>query len=181
MCHWKPRVNTKSNLSSLVLVATWAKCPVRKWKFKADTKALVWTSYCSSRFFTHPQEFRIGWHWENPYADDLAIIPESLVEMHAKLILWKSSMEGKGPCVNMNKTNVLLFGQGLDRLQKPDKDHFDVCLSGVGTNSIFREGCFGDVQKKCNGISSEWSTFLLPTKVWPMLEVWRYVLLTGLI
>ena len=68
------------------------------------------------------QEFRTGCPWENLYADDLDIINESLDELHKKLIIWKTSIEGKGLWVNMGKTKVLISGPGLDVLQKSGRD-----------------------------------------------------------
>ena len=49
------------------------------------------------------QEF----HTENLYADDLVVIIESLEDLQERLILWKSSMEGKVLRVNVGKTKVL--------------------------------------------------------------------------
>ena len=83
------------------------------------------------------QEFHTGYSWENLYSDDLFIITESLVELQQKLGLWKTNMEGKGLWVIMGKTEVLIYGQGLNVLQKSGKDPWGMCLKGFGTNSIF--------------------------------------------
>ena len=69
-----------------------------------------------------------------------------------KLTLWKTNMEWKGLPVNMGKTKVLISGPGLDVLQKSRKDPWDVCLKGVGTNSIFCCGCSSWIHKKGSGI-----------------------------
>ena len=70
-----------------VLVVTWPKCSVWKWMF---TKAL--------------------------YADDLAIISESLEKLQEMLITGRIDMEGKGHRVNMDKTKVVISGLALDVL-----------------------------------------------------------------
>ena len=98
------------------------------------------------------QEFRTGCPWENLYADDLVIITESPEELQQTLILWETNMEDKGLQVNMGKTKVLKSGPGLDALQKSGRDPGDVCLKGVGTNSIFSGGCSSWIHKKCSGI-----------------------------
>ena len=53
-------------------------------------------------------EFRTGCPWELLYADDLALIAESMEELNVKLKNWKEGMEGKGLRVNMGKTKVLV-------------------------------------------------------------------------
>ena len=46
------------------------------------------------------RDFRTGVPWELLYADDLALIAESLEECIAKFEAWKSGMESKGRRVN---------------------------------------------------------------------------------
>ena len=46
------------------------------------------------------RDFRTGVPWELLYADDLALIAESLEECIAKFEAWKSGMESKGLRVN---------------------------------------------------------------------------------
>ena len=69
------------------------------------------------------QEFRAGCSWEKLYGDDLVIMcePESPEILQEKLIFWKSSLKGKGLRVSMSKINVLIFGPGLETIQKPGK------------------------------------------------------------
>ena len=98
------------------------------------------------------QEFRTGCPWENLYAEDLAIITESLEELQQKLILWKTNMEGKGFRVNMGNINILIFGPRFDVLQKSGKDPCGVCLEGVGTNSIFCGVWSSWIHQECSGI-----------------------------
>uniref|UniRef100_A0A0L8I963 Reverse transcriptase domain-containing protein n=1 Tax=Octopus bimaculoides TaxID=37653 RepID=A0A0L8I963_OCTBM len=53
------------------------------------------------------EEFKTGCPWELLYADDLALIAESLSELEEKLQVWK---EGRWPC--------------------------SICRKGIGRNSI---------------------------------------------
>ena len=99
------------------------------------------------------QEFRTGCPWEDLYADDLAIIAESLEELLEKLHLWKSGMETKGLRVNMGKTKVLVSGPELGVLKKSGKNPCSVCLTGTGSNSISCKSCKQWVHKRCSGIS----------------------------
>ena len=88
------------------------------------------------------QEF----HTENLYADDLVIIIESLEEPQEKLILWKSSMEGKVLRVNVGKTKVLpdIWARAWcasDVKQRP------LCCMSQGPHSLF-----SIFYQKCSGI-----------------------------
>ena len=62
------------------------------------------------------QEFRSGCLWEYLYTDDPIIISESLEKLPEKLILWKSSTEGKGARFNMGKIKILISRPGPDML-----------------------------------------------------------------
>ena len=46
------------------------------------------------------RKFLAGVHWEDPYADDLAIIADSLEECVRRLLVWKEAMEKKVLRVN---------------------------------------------------------------------------------
>ena len=63
------------------------------------------------------REFRTGVPWELLYADDLAVIADSLEECIAKLKAWKSGMERNGLRVNMKKTKFMICGSGLNLLR----------------------------------------------------------------
>jgi len=95
------------------------------------------------------REFRTGVPWELLYADDLAVITESLEECIAKLKTWKTGMESKGLC--MKKTKILVSGVGLDLLQVSG-NFYAVCRKGVGVNSIMCSQCKHWVPKKCSGL-----------------------------
>ena len=52
------------------------------------------------------REFRVALPWELLYADDLAVIAETVEELINRLNEWKENVESKGMRVNMNKTKV---------------------------------------------------------------------------
>ena len=90
--------------------------------------------------------------WEDLYADDLVIIADSLEECVRRLLIWKEAMEKKGLRVNAGKTKVMICGTGLDLLQSSGEYPCAVCLTGVGNNSIYCNGCKLWVHKKCSGL-----------------------------
>ena len=97
-------------------------------------------------------EFRSGVPWEDLYADDLVIIAESLEECVRRLLTWKEAMEKKGLRVNAGKTKIMICGTGLDLLQSSGQFPGAVCRTGVGSNSIFCNGCKHWVHKTCSGL-----------------------------
>ena len=97
-------------------------------------------------------EFRSGVPWEDLYADDLVVIAESLEECVRRLLTWKEAMEKKGLRVNAGKTKIMIYGTRLDLLQSSGKFSCAVCHTGVGSKSIFCNGCKHWVHKKCSGL-----------------------------
>ena len=65
---------------------------------------------------------------------------------------WKEAMEKKGLRVNAGKTKFMICGAGLDLLQSSGEFPCAVCRTGVGSNSIFCNGCKHWVHKKCSGL-----------------------------
>ena len=98
------------------------------------------------------REFGAGVPWEDLYADDLVIIAESLEECVRRLLAWKEAMEKKGLRVNAGKTKIIICGTGLDLLQSSGEFPCAVCRTGVGSSSIFCNGCKHWVHKKCSGL-----------------------------
>ena len=98
------------------------------------------------------REFRSGVPWEDLYADDIVIIAESLEECVRRLLTWKEAMEKKGLRVNAGKTKIMICSTGLDLLQSSGEFPCAVCRTGVGSNSIFCNGCKHWVHKKCSGL-----------------------------
>ena len=98
------------------------------------------------------REFRSGVPWEDLYADDLVIIAESLEECVRRFLTWKEVMEKKGLRVNAGKMKIMICCMGLDLLQGSDEWPCAVCCTGIGSNSIFCNGCKHWVHKKCSGL-----------------------------
>ena len=61
-------------------------------------------------------------------------------------------MEKKGLRVNAGKTKIMTCGTGLDLLQSSGEFPCAICHTGVGSNSIFCNGCKHWVHKKCSGL-----------------------------
>ena len=98
------------------------------------------------------REFRSGVPWEDFYADDLVIIAELLEECVRRLLTWKEAMEKKGLRANAGKTKIMICGTGLDLLHSSGEFPCAVCHTGVGSNSIFCNGCKHWVHKKYSGL-----------------------------
>ena len=96
-------------------------------------------------------EFRSGVPWEDLYADDLVIITELLEECVRRILSRKEAMEKKGLTVNTGKTKIMICCTGLDLLQNSGEFPCAVCRTGVGSNSIFCNGCKHWLHKKCSG------------------------------
>ena len=80
------------------------------------------------------------------------IIAESLEECVRRLLTWKEAVEKKGLRVNAGKTKIMICGTGLDLLQNSGEFPCAICHSGVGSNSIFCNGCKHWVHKKSSGL-----------------------------
>ena len=70
---------------------------------------------------------------------------------HRGRLIW-IEMENKGLRVNAGKTKIMICGTGLDLLQSSGEFPCAVCRTGVGSNSIFCNGCKHWVHKKCSGL-----------------------------
>ncbi|XP_068686740.1 uncharacterized protein [Montipora foliosa] len=97
-------------------------------------------------------DLRIGCPWELLYADDLVISSDSLDNLLARLCTWKLGLESKGLRVNMSKTKILMSGPNLYSLCDSEKFPCAIYRKGVGSNSIFCNGCSHWVHKKCSQI-----------------------------
>ena len=96
------------------------------------------------------RKFRFGVPWEDLYADDLVIIAESLEDCVRRLLTWKEAREAEGLRVNAGKTKIMICGAGLDLPQSSGEFPCAICRTGVGSNSIFCNGCKNWVHKKCS-------------------------------
>ena len=99
-------------------------------------------------------EFRTGCPWELLYADDLALIAETMDELTVKLKTWKQNMEAKGLRVNMGKTKVLVSNRRLTANREEGKYPCSVCLKGVDKPAIFCATCkhWVHVNGKCSDV-----------------------------
>ena len=97
------------------------------------------------------REFRSRVPWKDN-GNDLVIIAESLEECIRRPLTWKEAIEKKGLRVNAGKTKIMICGTGLDLLQTSGEFPCAVCHTGVGSNSIFCNGCKHWVHKKCSGL-----------------------------
>ena len=59
-------------------------------------------------------DFRTGRPFELLYADDLAIVSDSMDNLLEKPRCWKSGLEAKRLCVNKAKTKLMIYGINLD-------------------------------------------------------------------
>ena len=99
------------------------------------------------------REFRTGCPWEFLYADDLAIVAETLDEVKNRLSLCKQKFAEKGLKVNVAKTKVLISGWGLNTIKESGNYPCGVCLKGVGVNSIYCSNCKHWIHKPCSKVN----------------------------
>ena len=83
------------------------------------------------------------------YDDDLVTVANTMNELIYKLGLWKKHLEAKGLRVNMRKTKIMI--KNLHSLKDSGKHPCGVCRKGVGSNSVFCDGCQSWMHKKCSG------------------------------
>ena len=100
------------------------------------------------------REFTVSFPWELLYADDLAILSDSLVDLKNRLAAWKTSLESHGLRVNVGKTKILISSTEHTKISaRNPKYPCGVCTFGVGVNSIFCNSCDLWVHNKCSGIT----------------------------
>ena len=86
------------------------------------------------------------------FADDLAVMADSLEECIPRLKVLKEGIEQKVLRVNMKKTKIMVSGPGLYLLRDSGLLLCAICRIGVGVNSI---QCWKHrlwVNKKCSGV-----------------------------
>jgi hypothetical protein len=98
------------------------------------------------------REFGRSVPWEDLYADDLAIVADTLEKLVERVKIWKEEMEKKGLRMNPRKTKFLICGKELDILRKSGDYPCGVCYTGVGKNSINCGGCRMWIHQKCSGL-----------------------------
>ena len=98
------------------------------------------------------KEIRVGCPWELLYADNLAILSYSLVDLKNRLAAWKTSIESHGLRVNVNKTKVLVSSAEHNKISVSNPKYpCGVCTFGVRANSILCTSCDLWVHKKYSG------------------------------
>ena len=98
------------------------------------------------------RDFRAGLPWELLYADDLALIAESLEDLERQYTAWQRGMENKGLRVNTRKTKVMISSREHKPLNKTGKHPCGVCLKGVGSNSILCPECKHWIHNRCSQV-----------------------------
>ena len=87
------------------------------------------------------REFQTDCPWELLYADDLVIISDTMDELLYNLDFWKKHLEAKDLRVNMEKTKIIICRKNLHSLKDSGKHPCGVCRKGVGSTSVFYDGC----------------------------------------
>ena len=98
------------------------------------------------------REMRSGCPEELLYADDLALVSETVELLKDKLEAWKHSLELGGLRVNLRKTKVMVSGCEVGEVRKQGKYPCGVCHKGVGVNSVKCQLCKHWVHKRCSKI-----------------------------
>ena len=80
----------------------------------------------------------------------------------------KKKLEAKGLRANMKKTKIMICGKNLHSFKDSGKHSCGVCRKGVGSNSMFCDGCQSWIHKKC-------SAFKGKLKADPMRRCKRYM------
>jgi len=58
------------------------------------------------------REFRVALPWQLLYADDLVVVAETEDDLINRLNEWMDFVDNRGMRVNMNKTKVMISGNG---------------------------------------------------------------------
>ena len=101
------------------------------------------------------RDIRTGCPEELLYADDLALVSDSVEGLTEKLENWKHALESKGLRVNLKKTKVMVSNYNLGEKREEGKYPCGVCSKGVGSNSIYCKTCKHWVHKRCSGIQGK--------------------------
>ena len=101
------------------------------------------------------REFRTGLPWELLYADDLVLMADSIDELEILFERWKSGMEQKGLRVNSGKKKMMISKHKHNPQNKMGMFPCNMCLKGVGRNSILCPACKCWVHAKCSGLKGQ--------------------------
>ena len=87
------------------------------------------------------------------YADDLALVSETIEGLRNKFLKWKEAFESKGLKVNLEKTKVMVnSGITRDALSKSKVCPFGVCSLRVKANSALCAKCGRWIHGRCAGV-----------------------------
>ena len=75
------------------------------------------------------------------FSGDLVKIADTIDALLYKLYLLKKNLEAKGLRANMEKTKIMICGKNLHSLKDSGKHPCGVCRKGVGSTSVFYDGC----------------------------------------
>ena len=86
------------------------------------------------------------------YANDLALISETLEDLNGRLETWKGSLESKGLRINVRKTKMMISSENARNKVRRRQVSLCCLQKGVGRNSILCQFCKWWVHKRCIGI-----------------------------
>ena len=97
---------------------------------------------------------REGLPWEMLYAADLVLVGKCEEELKEKLRKWNECLKDKGLKINEEKMKVMCesFGAGTTQVIGNVKHPCNVCLKGVGVNSIRCTQCVQWVHARCSRV-----------------------------
>ena len=98
------------------------------------------------------REMRSGCPKELLYADDLAIVSETIETLNVKLEAWKHCLEAGGLRVNLGKTKIMVSGCDVGKIREQGKYPCGVCRKGVGVNSVYCQSCNHWVHYRCSKV-----------------------------
>ena len=85
------------------------------------------------------------------YADDMALMSQSLEDLRERFQRWRSALEDKGLKVNVGKTKVMVSGtEGEIDLSKIDPS--EICGKRVGSNAVCCTQCVKWILGRCTKI-----------------------------
>ena len=87
------------------------------------------------------RKMRSGLAKEFLYADDEALVSETIETLNVRLVAWKHCLEAGGLRVNLGKTKIMIFGCDVGKIREQGKYPCGVCRKGVGVNSVYCQSC----------------------------------------
>ena len=85
------------------------------------------------------------------YADDLALVNETLGSLKGRLETWKKALESKGLRVNVTKIKMMISSENVGKVTMEGNFPW-LLVKGVGSNSILNQFCMCCLHERCSGI-----------------------------